>query len=397
MIYSKTVYYGRSENPYLDLPIASKWFLHLTKCNFEQDDIFYYDRHDLSIRKEEFDTFIDEEHWNHITSTPTVKVLINFSDDYFNAIDVERLSKTILDKNINPSQVYMLVMDENFKTFALELFEKLGIKGINVYHYNFLLKKLNINYTYTQTPDYKFSVLSRNYNPLRLSFYLYLLENDLIKDFIYSFHNYLPYIEQKNISINTVKEDATKVGYEPTSKRDKWIEGLPYDLGNRNSKWIDEINDAISNSNFHLLIESHFDPYLGPAFEHARKEYNIEEFSPAFPTEKTWRVILCKRPFIAASTPYFLKGLKQLGFKTFSPFIDESYDNIENDEDRKSSLLNEIKRIINLPEDERNYIITQCKDICEHNYQLLRVHHNEIKFTNKFDLLGQIEILHSAI
>ena len=388
MIYSKTMYYGKNDNPNLDLPIKSEWFSHLTKCEFEQDDIFYYDRHDLSIRLEEFDTFIDEEHWNHIKNNPTVKLLINFSDDYFNAIDIKRLSKTILDKNINPTQVYMLVMDRNFKNFALELFESLGVTGINVYHYNVLLKKLDINYTNTQSTNYKFSVLSRNYHPWRLSLYLYLLKNDLIKDFIYSFHNYLPYIEQKEISIDEIKEDAIKLGYESTSKQDSWIEGLPYDLGNRNSKWINEINDAISNSNFHLLIESHFDPFLTPNFDYARNDYNIENFSPAFPTEKTWRVMLCKKPFIAASTPYFLKGLKQMGFKTFSPFIDESYDNIENNEDRKNSFLNEIKRIINLPEDERNYIITQCKDICEHNYQLLKTHHSEIVFINNFDFLN---------
>jgi hypothetical protein len=389
MIYSKTTYYGRSENPHLDLPIASQWFLHLPKCNFEQDDIFYYDRHDLSIRLEKFDTFINEEHWNHIRNTPTVKILINFSDDYFNILDIERISKVILEKNINPSQVYMLVMDQNFKSFALELFEKLGVVGVNVYHYNVLLKKLDISYTNNNSTNYKFSSLSRNYHPWRLSLYLYFLENDLLDNFTYSFHNFLPYAEQKDISIDEIKEDATKLGYESTTKLNDWIEGLPYDLGNRNSKWINGINDAISNSDFHLLIESHLDPYLFINFQSqsARDKYGIEEFSPAFPTEKTWRVILCKRPFIAASTPYFLKELKQLGFKTFSPFIDESYDNIEDNDNRVSTLLNEIKRIINLPEDERNYIITQCKDICEYNYQLLKIHHGEVKFTNNFEFL----------
>lgn len=388
MIYSKTTYLGYNGNNFLDLPINSERFLSLAECNFEYDDIFYYDRHDLSIRLKEFDTFIDDEHWNHVKNTPTVKILINFSDDYFNILDIERISKVLLEKNINPSQVYMLVMDQNFKTFALELFEKSGITGINVYHYNILLKKLDINYVSNDSTNYKFSALSRNYHPWRLSLYLYFLENNLLDSFIYSFHNFLPYAVNKDISIDTVKEDTTKLGYELTTKLNDWIDGLPYDLGNRNSKWINEINDAISNSDFHLLIESHLDPYLFTNFQSSRGKYNIEDFSPAFPTEKTWRVMLCKRPFIAATTPYFLKGLKQLGFKTFSPFIDESYDNVENNDDRINVLLNEIKRIINLPEDERNYIITQCKDICEHNYQLLKTHHNEIVFINNFDFLN---------
>jgi len=390
MIYSKTTYLGYKGNNFLDLPVSSDHFKNIEECEFQIDDIFYYDRHDLSIRLKEFDTFVDETHWNHIRNTPTVKILINFSDDYFNILDIERISKIILEQNINPTQVYMLVMDQNFKTFALDLFKSIGVEGINVYHYNVLLKKLDINYTNNNSTNYKFSSLSRNYHPWRLSLYLYFLENDLLDNFIYSFHNYLPYTINKDVSIDTVKEDATKLGYESTDKRDNWINNLPYDLGNRNSKWINEINDAISNSDFHLLIESHLDPYLFINFHHARGKYNIEEFSPAFPTEKTWRAMLCKRPFIAAVAPYFLKGLKQLGFKTFSPYIDESYDNIENNTDRVNALLSEIKRIITLPEDERNYVTTQCKDICEHNYQLLKIHYNEIKFTNDFEFLNNL-------
>lgn len=31
-------------------------------------------------------------------------------------------------------------------------------------------------------------------------------------------------------------------------------------------------------------------------------------------------------PFIVYGSPFTLKSLRELGFKTFSPFIDESYD-----------------------------------------------------------------------
>ena len=388
MIYSKTMYLGYNGNNHLDLPVPTERFKNITECKFQTDDIFYYDRHDLSIRLKKFDDFLDKIHWDHIKSTPTVKILINFSDDYFNILDIKRISKVILEKNINPNQVYMLVMDQNFKIFALDLFKNMGIEGINVYHYNVLLKKLDINYTNNQPSNYKFSSLSRNYHPWRLSIYLYFLENNLLDNFTYSFHNFFPYDPvNKIVSLDKVKEDATNEGYLTTTKRDTWIDGMPYDLGNRQSKWINGINDAISNSNFHLLIESHFDPFLFTNFSYIEDKYDIEEFSPAFPTEKTWRVILCKRPFIAATTPYFLKGLKQLGFKTFSPYIDESYDTIENNSERLKTLLAESKRLINLPEDEYNAVVEGCKDICEYNYQLLKTHRSEIVFANNFEFL----------
>jgi len=43
-------------------------------------------------------------------------------------------------------------------------------------------------------------------------------------------------------------------------------------------------------------------------------------------SEKSLKPIMNLHPFIIFSTPYFLKNLKELGFKTFNGFIDESYD-----------------------------------------------------------------------
>jgi hypothetical protein len=43
-------------------------------------------------------------------------------------------------------------------------------------------------------------------------------------------------------------------------------------------------------------------------------------------TEKLWRTILAKRPFIVMSNNSYLNNLKRLGFKTFSDFWSEEYD-----------------------------------------------------------------------
>ena len=43
-------------------------------------------------------------------------------------------------------------------------------------------------------------------------------------------------------------------------------------------------------------------------------------------TEKLWRAILAKRPFIVVSNPNYLNNLKRLGFKTFEDFWSEEYD-----------------------------------------------------------------------
>lgn len=49
-------------------------------------------------------------------------------------------------------------------------------------------------------------------------------------------------------------------------------------------------------------------------------------------TEKVAKPILAKRPFIAFCGKHYLKNLRSLGFRTFHKVIDESYDEIDNDQ-----------------------------------------------------------------
>ena len=53
-----------------------------------------------------------------------------------------------------------------------------------------------------------------------------------------------------------------------------------------------------------------------------------------FPTEKTFRPIAARMPLILMSVPGALKDLQNLGFQTFRNYIDESYDTIDNEQDR---------------------------------------------------------------
>jgi hypothetical protein len=45
-----------------------------------------------------------------------------------------------------------------------------------------------------------------------------------------------------------------------------------------------------------------------------------------YPTEKTWRPLICQTPFLMLGPKNFLANLRKLGFKTFSQWWDESYD-----------------------------------------------------------------------
>ena len=64
--------------------------------------------------------------------------------------------------------------------------------------------------------------------------------------------------------------------------------------------------------------------------------------------------------------------LKDLGFKTFSPFIDESYDNEKTTFKRMQKITKEIKRICSMSQDEMHEWYCQMEDILVHNRELIK-------------------------
>lgn len=374
--------YSKTFNILTNLMDRSK-LNNLDLCEFDVDDVFYYDRYDLSIRNISFDNFVEEIHWNHITNNPKTKILINYSDDYFNMVDIERFSNTIIEKNINPNQIYFVAMDKNFENFAIEGFKKFGLTDINVSHQNSLLKTINFNYVEnlfiennTIENTQKFTALSRNYHPWRLNVYLKLLNGDTLKYFDYTFNNINPY-ENIIFSIDELKEDVINLGYNIDNVIESWLSDVPYEIGGTRNKWIVDIDYTIYKNDFNLIIESHYDAFLYRTYAQYRDKFTIDEFSPAFITEKTWKAILCKKPFLTVSVPYSLRDLRKLGYKTYSPFIDESYDLIEDNDLRMDAIIKEVERICNLDENEYNELKSNCESIAEYNFNLLKSEFNK--------------------
>ena len=62
-------------------------------------------------------------------------------------------------------------------------------------------------------------------------------------------------------------------------------------------------------------------------------------------TEKTIIPLNQRKPFLMLGGPYYLKHLKKLGFRTFSNFWDESYDNEVDNEIRMNMVIEIIKNI----------------------------------------------------
>jgi hypothetical protein len=86
-----------------------------------------------------------------------------------------------------------------------------------------------------------------------------------------------------------------------------------------------------------------------------------------FVTEKTWRCILARRPFIVVGSQFFLQNLKRLGFKTFNDFWDEGYDEYL-PEQRIQEIEKLLSHIASWPVDQLGDKLLKLNKILEHNY-----------------------------
>ena len=88
-----------------------------------------------------------------------------------------------------------------------------------------------------------------------------------------------------------------------------------------------------------------------------------------FLTEKITKPILACRLFIVVSGCGYLKYMQELGFKTFAGVIDESYDQIQNNEDRWQAAYNEAVLLAKQPQQD---ILRKVAPIVIHNFSHLR-------------------------
>jgi hypothetical protein len=86
-----------------------------------------------------------------------------------------------------------------------------------------------------------------------------------------------------------------------------------------------------------------------------------------FLSEKTFRAILLKHPFLMMSSPGTLALLRKCGYETYSCLFDESYDEEPDLFKRKELVLNELTKFINLDHRERTLKLFAAEQIAQVN------------------------------
>lgn len=375
MIYTKTNAYHGNFDP--------KFFKPLTEANFENNSVYWYDQHDWALKNTQFNQFLDQAHWEHLQRDPTSKILMFYGDEYYNWLDIEDWTLTLKKWNIRPDQVYILCLDENWVNWTKNQFSERDYNGVNIQCYNALMSRVDPQEEKSMVK--RFSVLSRNYSKWRLRLYTVLFNQNLLtRNFNYTFNNLNPYGAVTVYPKKHVKKDLETLGFTLTPELENWVDGMPYSTKNNpiQKKLSADIYDLIQTSGINIVVESHFDPFWN---FNGHRHMHPQHFSPSFPTEKMYKPIACHRPFIVFSTPWFLKEFKNLGYKTFHPYIDESYDDIQDDVERLNAIAKEVERLCNLTDADFINLMENCKKITEHNFKIMENLKKDVSLKPEFE------------
>jgi len=294
--------------------------------------------------------------------------------DYF--IYMNKFKKQLKHYNISEEKIVIFDFMNN-----LENAKKKFDTNIQFKYFNWLMVawKHYINIPKTidnvKEKDYKrekyFITLNKSVKKQHRPFLLYYLwKNDLLdKGFISFFYEKKFKSEFENNMTNSYQEFIRLNKCEVDEFID-WLEKNPLYVDvneeeleeNRehssapNEIFNDKTDNAYKNSYFNILTES--------SFIESNTEFDLDFYV----NERNSFPITAFQPFIVVNGHHHMKKLQELGFKTFHPHIDETYDSIQNSAVRFYLITKEISRLCNMSKQEIHDWYWKMEDILKHNH-----------------------------
>lgn len=116
-------------------------------------------------------------------------------------------------------------------------------------------------------------------------------------------------------------------------------------------------------------IYLHPDPYIDTYFSLITE--TVFDIPYSFRTEKIWKPIVMGHPWIVVANRGFYKDMRNLGFQTYSHVIDESFDSIDNGQDRMDRIIDIVK---DLCRQDLAAFLKECYNVSKYNQH----HHREL-------------------
>lgn len=187
-----------------------------------------------------------------------------------------------------------------------------------------------------------------------------MFKHDLIDKSYYSF-------EGGGFNLNTFISSLTQDRYqELVRNKNRFPLKLNFMLDDSDAgKFLVDDFKYYNDSYFSLVTESTF--FKPQNFTTGHHYYRTDDY--VFITEKTFKPIFGLHPFILVGGDGYLQELRRLGYKTFDPYINESYDQEPDDFKRLDLIVKEILRLSKFTSEQWTEWQSQIKPLVEHNLQ----------------------------
>ena len=188
----------------------------------------------------------------------------------------------------------------------------------------------------------------------------FLIKNSLHKSQVVAINRkaFVPFNEENNTDSLTFTYPCFARNEWPFSQslKDLWRD-VPLETHRHDSITKPSTNEA-SSSDRSFILNAGVNIVSDTIFDYPRK----------FITEKIFQAILYNRPFIYIGPSGTLEYLRSKGFKTFDNIFDESYDLIEDPNQRLEAIMNLVKNISAYPIGDIKQMITKATDTILHNH-----------------------------
>jgi hypothetical protein len=312
--------------------------------------------------------FISEQSINEIVNH-NGKLLINYVIDGGLGINTNNFNMIIdftRKNNIPDEKVYMVFSDFKLKDNLI----KLNV-NYNVIDYNFYLRykshefnKIINDKTNTSTIVTKEDFINKIYSDK--------------KDFLLLTRHWKKHRIFLLNKLHRLGLDNNLVSWEKSYYNHTYIEDLKKHDNN------EEFIDLVINTSKHIDVEDLVN-IMGIGFENKEMYLNTYislvtesmffqddiNFPTGFLSEKIWKPIGHCQPFILAGPSKSLRYIREkYKFKTFHPFIDESYDDEDDDIKRIQMIELEVEKFSKKTKTEKVQFLNNVKDVCIYNQEL---------------------------
>ena len=224
------------------------------------------------------------------------------------------------------------------------------------YGYNLNFETLHQYKTENKDKIYLYDCINNKPRPQRVINFLHLFNSGLLEDGNVSMPGYNSW--RHWIKLNSYLLGKYKL---PANVADRVgiLRNQPSVAKHNHDKPVTHFYDLVER----ILVDMYQNSWVSVVTE---SSYTKEE-AAVFISEKTFKPIAAMQPFIIVGSQGTLKYLRKLGYKTFHPFIDESYDDAP-DEDRFEAVMETLKKIKAIENKPAWY--ENMRHIVEHNHNL---------------------------